>query len=147
MIRVTVIGLLVLAQAALAQQPARSNVELLPDQLTWTPYVAGGEQAFLVGNPSQPGTYAIRLRLPAGLRIPPHTHPDFRIVTVLSGTIYFGHGEAFDSTRMQAFPTGAVWTETPVMPHYAWAKDGPVVLQIVGTGPSRMDAIPQRQGH
>ena len=130
------------AAATLAQTPYPA-VQLTPDQLTWVPYPAGGEQAFLVGNPSQPGPYAVRLRVPAGLRVPPHFHPDFRIVTVLSGTMYFAPGDRFDSTAMRAFPAGSVWTETPEMHHFAWAKDGPVVLEIRGTGPSGMTLIPQ----
>jgi quercetin dioxygenase-like cupin family protein len=131
------------AFAAAAQNPPLPAVQITPDQLTWGPYPAGGEQAFLVGNPSQPGPYAVRIRLPAGVRIPPHFHPDGRIVTVLSGTMYFAPGDRFDSTALHAFPAGSVWTETPELHHFAWAKDGPVVLQITGTGPSGMTLIPQ----
>ncbi len=123
-----------------AQQPA---VQLTPDQLVWQPYMAGGVQAMLVGDPSRPGTYAVRYRFPAGLRIPPHTHPDARIVTVLAGTMYFAFGEVFDSSRMRAFPAGSVWTESG-QPHFAWARDGEVVLQVVGTGPTSMTLVQPR---
>jgi len=130
--------------AASAQAPAIPSVQITPDQLTWRPYMAGGVQAFIIGDPSQPGPYVVRIRLPAGLRIPPHTHPDGRVVTVLSGSMSFAFGEQFDSTRVRAFPAGSVWTELPSQPHYAWARDTEVVLQIAGTGPSGMTLIPQR---
>ena len=106
------------------------------DQLTWTPYPAGGMQAFLLGDPGRPGTYVVRIRLPAGLHLAPHSHPDGRIVQVLSGTMYFAYGASGDTTAMRAFPAGSMWTEPPGVVHYAWARDGEVVLQIVGTGPS-----------
>jgi quercetin dioxygenase-like cupin family protein len=138
-------ALLVLAATAPttpAQQPA---VQLTPDQLVWQPYMAGGQQALLVGDPSRPGTYAVRYRFPAGLRIPPHTHPDARIVTVLAGTMYFAFGEVFDSSRVRAFPAGSVWTESPGQPHFAWARSGEVVLQVVGTGPTGMTLVQPHQ--
>jgi len=135
--------LLAAAGSAVAQTPSLPAVQVTPDQLQWVPYPAGGEQAFLVGNPSQPGAYAVRIRLPAGTRIPPHFHPDGRIVTVLSGTMYFAPGDRFDTTALRAFPVGSVWTETPELHHFAWAKDGPVVLQVSGTGPSGMTLIAQ----
>ncbi len=123
-------------RAAAAQLVPASPVEVTPDQLVWTPYPAGGVQAFLLGNSSQPGTYVVRIRLPRGLKLAPHSHPDGRIVTVVSGTMYFAYGASGDTTRMRAFPAGSMWTEPPGAAHYAWAKDGEVVLQIVGTGPS-----------
>src|SRR5262245_12013524 len=40
----------------------------------------------LTGDPGKDGPYAVRVRLPAGYKIPPHTHPTAENVTVLSGT-------------------------------------------------------------
>ena len=139
-----VAALLVAAATAAQTQSQQPAVQLTPDQLVWQPYMAGGQQAILVGDPSRPGTYAVRLRFPAGWRIPPHTHPDARIVTVLAGTMYFAFGEVFDSSRVRAFPAGSVWTESPGQPHFAWARDGEVVLQVVGTGPTGMTLVQPR---
>jgi len=128
---------LVLAGSSLRAQlvPARP-VTMVPGQLVWTPYPAGGVQAFLLGDPGKAGTYVVRIRLPAGLHLAPHSHPDGRIVQVISGTMYFAYGASGDTTRMRAFPAGSLWTEPPGAVHYAWARGGEVVLQIVGTGPS-----------
>jgi len=128
------------ARLTLARSPAypvpAAAVTALPGQLTWRPYSAGGVQASLLGDPDSAGTYVVRIRLPAGLRLAPHSHPDGRIVQVLSGTMYFAYGDSGDATKLRAFPAGSMWTEPAGIVHYAWAKDGEVVLQIVGTGPS-----------
>jgi quercetin dioxygenase-like cupin family protein len=118
-----------------------------PDQLVWTPYPAGGVQASLLGDPGRAGTYVVRIRIPAGLRLAPHFHPDGRIVQVLSGTMYFAYGDSGDTTRLRAYPAGSLWTEPPGIAHYAWARDGEVVLQIVGTGPSGSRPAGAHQPH
>jgi hypothetical protein len=64
---------------------------------------------------------------------------------LLSGTAYFGYGERFDETRMRALPAGSVWTEPARQPHFAWAKDGEVVLQVIGIGPSGTTPVPPGQ--
>ncbi len=125
-----------LALPARAQLVPATPLSVTPDQLRWAPYSAGGEQAILLGDPSRPGTYVVRIRLPAGLKIAPHSHPDGRIVQVLSGTFYFGVGADGDTTKVQAYPAGSVLTEPAGIVHYSWMRDGEVVLQIVGIGPS-----------
>jgi quercetin dioxygenase-like cupin family protein len=65
-----------------------------------------------------------------------HFHPNSRIVTVLSGTMYFGYGKKFDEKKMKALPVGSIWTEPANQPHFTWAKDGEVLIQIIGSGPS-----------
>ncbi|CAI8746786.1 hypothetical protein EMIT0P12_10293 [Pseudomonas sp. IT-P12] len=44
----------------------------------------------IVGNPSQPGPYVVRGKVPDGLKLMPHTHPEDRIYTVISGVFYIG---------------------------------------------------------
>ena len=61
-----------------------------------------------VGERAKARPYILRVKLAAGGRIPPHTHPDDRISTVLSGTIYAGFGKAFDESKVVAIPEGAV---------------------------------------
>ena len=62
--------------------------------------------------------------------------PDERIVTILSGTLLVGYGEQFDESKMKALPAGGMFTEPAKQPHFVWAKDGEVVIQVVGHGPS-----------
>jgi quercetin dioxygenase-like cupin family protein len=113
-----------------------------PDQLTWVADPRGYQQAVVVGDPARPGMYAAHIRFPAGLRIAPHFHPDERIVTVLSGIVYVGYGERFDESRLRPMPAGSVWTEPAGQPHFAWARHGEVLLQVIGLGPSATTPIP-----
>ena len=132
---------LVAAASLTTQSHTADHVVVTPDQLHWTPYYAGGEQTVLLGDPSRPGPYVLRVRFPAGLHIPPHYHMDNRIVQVLSGTMYFALGDSGDTTRMRAIPVGSLWTEPARMVHYAWTGNGEVVLQVVGTGPTATQQV------
>jgi hypothetical protein len=37
---------------------------------------------------------------------------------------------------MKAYPAGTFYSEPPKSPHYTWAKDGEVIIQLTGIGPS-----------
>ena len=82
-----------------------------PEDLEWKPFAAFPPQArlaVLVGDPTQPGPYVIRVKLPGGTRMAPHRHPEDRIYTVISGVFYIGLGEVFDETRLSAFGPGSI---------------------------------------
>ena len=49
---------------------------------------------------------------------------------------YFGSGEEWDETKFKACPAGTFYSEPPKAPHYTRAKDGEVIIQITGVGPS-----------
>jgi quercetin dioxygenase-like cupin family protein len=132
------------ATLAFAQGEPLTPTIVEPSEFIWTANPRGYEEVNIVGDPAKAGHYTAQVRFQPGLRIAPHFHPDDRIVTVLSGTVYFGYGDIFDETRMRALPPGSVWTEPAGQTHYAWAKDGPVVLEVVGHGPSGTTPIPTR---
>lgn len=119
---------------------AQSNapVPVLPDTLRWVspPNVSGLQAAWVLGAEQKPGPYLIRVKLATGASIPPHTHPDERISTMLAGTIYVGFGKTFDETKVVAIPTGAVYVAPANVPHYVWAKDGEAMYQETGVGPT-----------
>ena len=130
---VLVSGLLSLAFAG-----SPSPVPILPESLRWAapPNIPGLSAAWILGGESKPGPYILRVRLAAKTRIPPHTHPDERNSTVLTGTIYVGFGETFDEHNMVAVPAGAVYVAAANVPHYIWAKDGDAEYQEAGVGPT-----------
>lgn len=136
--------LVVLTTAALALAQARTLklVEVLPGDLRFAPSPNGTFQAAVVGDSTKAGLYAVRTRIPSGLRIQPHFHPDERIVTVLSGTLYVGYGGQFDQARMKPLPAGSVFTEPGTQAHFTWAKDGEVLLQVIGNGPTGTTWVP-----
>jgi quercetin dioxygenase-like cupin family protein len=132
-------AVIVLAAMAAGAAAAQGNVALTPDEMKWSSQgalaLAGMEQVVLVGNPGKPGPYTLRLRFPAGYKLAPHSHPDSREVTILSGTWYTGYGEKYDVAALKALPAGSFYTEPANVPHFVEVRD-PVVIQVSGTGPS-----------
>lgn len=95
---------------------------------------AGAEAAVLYGDPAAEGLFAMRLKLPEGYHIAPHTHPKPEVVTVISGTFRLGMGEIADADSVEALGPGAIIALDPGMAHYVYA-DEEVVVQLNSTGP------------
>ena len=141
-----IIAIVLFATSALfAVAVAQSNAPapILPDSIRWVspPSVSGLQMAWVLGAEQKPGPYILRVKLAAGARIPPHTHPDERNTTVLAGTIYVGFGETLDEANVVAIPAGAVYVAPANVPHYVWAKDGDAMFQEAGVGPTRTEFI------
>jgi hypothetical protein len=72
---------------------------ILPEDIDWKPFPAfppSARLAVVVGEPTKPGPYVIRVKVPLGVKLMPHKHPEDRIYTVMSGVFYIGLGERFD---------------------------------------------------
>ena len=91
--------------------------------------------AVVVGEPSKPGPYLIRVKAASGAKLMPHRHPEDRIYTVMSGVFYIGLGEKFDGDKVKAYPPGAVIVLPGDTWHFHWAKSGEYVTQVTGIGP------------
>jgi ketosteroid isomerase-like protein len=94
----------------------------------------GAKLAVLLGDPSKPEPFTIRLQMPDGYRIAPHTHPTDEHVTVLSGVMRAGMGPKWDDKALGDFAPGGYANMAAEMPHYAMAK-GATVVQVHGVGP------------
>ena len=82
---------------------------ILPEDITWEPFPAfpaGARLAVMVGHPSEPGPYLIRVKVPEGTKLMPHKHPEDRIYTVMSGVFYIGLGEGLRRRQAQGLSTG-----------------------------------------
>ena len=134
----TVTGAL-LGTVAVAQGNAPGVMALTPSEMKWGAQgglaLPGMEQVKLVGDPTKPGPYTLRLKFPAGYKLAPHTHTDSREVTILSGTWYTGYGEKVDQAKLKALPAGSFYTEPANVAHYVEVRE-PVIIQVSGTGPS-----------
>jgi quercetin dioxygenase-like cupin family protein len=139
----------VLTGTVMAQTAASPVVALTPAEMKWQSQgglaTPGMEQLNLVGDPSKPGPYTLRLKFPKGFKIAPHTHPDSREVTIISGTFATGYGEKFDAEKLKILPAGSFYTEPANVPHYIEIKDE-VVLQVSGTGPSGRHFVDRPEG-
>jgi hypothetical protein len=78
--------------------------------------------------------YVIRTKIPAGFRQAPGRHADDRVGTVLAGTLYVGYGDQFNEQVVTPIPTGRSWTIPARRPYFLWAKEGDVLLQVMGNG-------------
>ena len=137
----------VTAVAAAAYGQSSEPYVKLPNEIEFKePFRAGGPSgAVIYGDPKKQGLYVTRVKFSPGLKNMPHWHPDERTVVVLSGTYYFAYGDQWDEAKLKPLPAGSFLTEPPKAAHYNWAKDGEVILQITGYGPTDAIAIPQKQ--
>ncbi len=117
---------------------------ILPEDIDWKPFPAfppSARLAVIVGEPSEPGPYVIRVMVPSDVKLMPHQHPEDRVYTVVSGVFYIGLGSRFDEERLQAYPPGAVIVLPGGTPHFHWAKSGAYVTQVSAIGPLGLEYL------
>jgi quercetin dioxygenase-like cupin family protein len=106
------------------------------NDLTWNQgpasLPAGVQMAVLQGDPDKPGMFTVRAKMPAGYKIPLHTHPTDELVTVLDGT--FSVGMDSPSNNPQDVTAGGFVSLPAGMRHYAQTAAG-ATIQISGMGP------------
>ena len=117
---------------------------VLPEDVDWKPFAAfppSAELAVVVGYPSKPGPYVIRVKVPSGVKIMPHRHPEDRVYTVISGVFYVGLGEEFDADKLEAYPPGSVIVLPGDTAHFHWARSGQYITQVTAIGPLGLDYV------
>ena len=117
---------------------------LLTEQVIFKPFPAfppGAQMAVVVGIPTEPGPFVVRVRLTAGTKMMPHVHQEDRIYTVLSGIFYIGIGEVFDPSKLKAYPPGSVIVLPANTPHFHWAMSGDYITQVYAYGPMKLSYV------
>ena len=120
----TVVVHVALTVAALAAaQPSVAQNAFTPHQVKFGPappfLPPGAQLAVLEGDPmASSGDFTIRLKMPDGYKVAPHTDPHGENVTVISGTLKVGMGDQFDASKMTAFNAGSFTYIDPSMRHY-----------------------------
>jgi len=94
----------------------------------------GAQLAVLEGDPTKSGLFTIRVQFAAGTVVPPHYHPRQERVTVLSGTMKIGFGDAIDRANVTAFAPGDFYVNPPNAHHFVLI-DEKTTVQITGEGP------------
>ena len=95
--------------------------------------------AVLVGHPSEQGPYTVRVKVPHGVTLMPHRHPEDRIYTV--SPAYIGVGDQFDVEKLVAYPPGAVIILPGNTHHFHWAKSGEYITQVTAIGPLGLEYV------
>lgn len=123
------------------------GVTLFPQDIKFkAPFVGYPAVANIFGDPTKAELFVQQVKFPAGFKLMPHWHPeDVRTVVILSGTLYYSTGEQWDESKLKAFPAGTFFSEPARLPHYAWAKDGEVVLQMTAIGPTGTTMVEKAQ--
>ena len=116
----------------------------LSDDVDWKPFPAfppSVRLAIIVGRPAEAGPYTVRVRVPRGVKLMPHRHPEDRVYTIMSGVFYIGLGERFDADKLQAYPPGSVIVLPGNTPHFHWAKSSEYVTQVNAIGPLGIEYV------
>ena len=86
--------------------------------IKWGPappfFPKGAEFAVLSGDPSKDGLYVVRLKMPAGYKIPAHNHPTTENVTVVSGNFHIGMGDHLDEKKGIELTSGGYGDNEPL---------------------------------
>ena len=111
-----------------------------PKDIKWNPAPGmlppGAQATVLLGDPGKEGLFVLRLKLPKGYRVAPHTHPIDEVVTVISGSFGLGMGTGIyaDQGKVQPLPTGSFVAIPEDMAHYVFV-DEETIVQVSGNGP------------
>lgn len=74
----------------------------------------------------------VLLDLDAGEVVPPHaTQSGLRLLTVLSGDLFWGDGDTVDETRETLYPAGSVLAVPHGENHWLAARNGPLRVQLI----------------
>jgi quercetin dioxygenase-like cupin family protein len=112
--------------------------ELAPEEIVFKDDPAfpnGGQTALLHGDPTKPGLFILRIKFPPNYVVPPHTHPGFETVTVLTGAMGSGMGEKADLTKGKMLKAGGMLALPANHAHYVWTADEETVIQVAAVGP------------
>jgi hypothetical protein len=109
-----------------------------PDKLTWMPFDPkqpdGIQLAVLYGDPSKPGPFGVRMKIPANATIPSHSHSNPEYITILSGNAMIGWGMHADPAKGDALGPGSFfWMKAG--DHHAVTTTSELVLDLNSTGP------------
>ena len=97
---------------------------VLPEDVDWQPFPAfppSVRLAVLVGQPSEPGPYVIRVKVPFDVKLMPHRHPEDRVYTIISVVVLPG-----------------------ATSHFHWARSGEYVSQVTAIGPLGLEYLDHR---
>jgi quercetin dioxygenase-like cupin family protein len=124
--------------SALAGPAFGADVKILaPGAITFTAdaNVPGVAVALVDGNPKD-GPYTVRARFDANIKVPAHSHPDTRVVTVISGKYYFAQGDKYDDKAIKGYGPGTVIVIPANTAHYAGSAEEGAIVQESGVGPT-----------
>ncbi len=134
----SLVAILLIAPSIVGRAQQRPSAPPLVDKdhLRMQPEAAlTGGSVRVFGDQGQPGMYVYRNRFAPGVTSRPHYHDQDRWVTVIKGTWWTGEGDVFQPDKMVPIKEGGMMYHPAGFHHYDGAKDGEVIVQIMGMGP------------
>lgn len=123
---------------------AADHVAMSPDHMKWgaapPAFPKGAQISVLSGDPTKEGPYVLRLKAPAGYKVPPHTHPADENVTVISGTFVIGTGAKLEENKGTPLKAGGFMHMPKDTQHYAIFPEE-TVIQLNGLGPAAINYV------
>lgn len=124
--------------AAIGASAGDRHALVTPDAIEWGPGPAsippGAQAVVLYGDPTKAELFALRIKVPAGYRFAPHSHPKPEIVTVISGALRLGIGEVANPEKVEILPAGSFIVNPPGLAHFAYTEEE-TILQLNSIGP------------
>jgi len=137
--KLLVAAMLAMAGSVLAHDAVNDGMkELAPDEIVFRDDPAfpnGGQTALLHGDPDKPGLFILRIKFPPNYVVPPHTHPGFETVTVLTGAMGSGMGPKADLTKGKMLKAGGMLALPANHAHYVWTANEETIIQVSAVGP------------
>ena len=131
--------------AASDSSPPEGFIEARPEQVQWRPHPAmqGAEFAVLVGALDRPGPLVVRVKLPPHAQFMPHTHPEPRTYTVISGEWKLGFGRDYDEKALMSYGPGSMYRLPAQVAHFQSTGPEATIVQIESIGPTRTEFVKQ----
>ena len=135
----TLAGLVSFAVPASIAQDAMKVVTA--DELVWKQdsLFKDAQSVKLLGDPTKAETIVMRVKFPPHFKIPPHTHRNVEVVTVLSGTLWNAMGDDLEKGVM--LKPGSLLVLPANHIHRVWTTDEEVIIQLNFTGPGGITFI------
>jgi quercetin dioxygenase-like cupin family protein len=136
------VAIVLCAVAGLAAQTASQappHKHIAASDVKWGPgppaLPPGATAAVLYGDPAKEGQpFVLRVKFPAGYKVPAHWHPVDETVTVLQGGLQIGLGDKFDDATLKTLGPGDFAMMPGKTRHFAAAKSE-TIFQVSAMGP------------
>jgi quercetin dioxygenase-like cupin family protein len=137
------LSVFLISQAYAQESHAGAHTMLTPTDLQWKDAAGlppGTKVAVIEGPMNEAVPFTVRIKFPAGAKVPPHWHPGIEHVTVISGLFNAGLGDKLEESKATPLPVGSVAIMQPHTTHFGLFNEE-TILQVHGIGPWQINYI------